>query len=275
MIKDLTCTVLGSGTSAGVPAIGCSCDVCTSDDPRNTRLRTAAAICWEDPDGVDRVLLIDAGPDLRQQVLRAGIDRCDGVLVTHNHVDHVFGLDELRRFNAVQKARLDVWAEARVQTHLRRVFGHIFEPESNINPSFVARLDLQPLEPGVPIERWGLKITPIRLMHGALPILGFRFEAADGRSEGPLPLAWCTDVSSVPDVSMDALSGLRTLFLDMLRERPHETHLHLDAATALAEHIGAGQTWFVHMGHEVDHATVEADLPSGMGLAWDGLICSS
>ena len=118
MIEDFSCIVLGSGTSAGVPAIGCACDVCRSSDPRDHRLRTAAAIRWVDPTGHSRVLLLDAGPDLRQQVLRAGFERCDGVLFTHNHVDHVFGLDEVRRFNALQRERIDVWAEPRVQGDL-------------------------------------------------------------------------------------------------------------------------------------------------------------
>lgn len=274
-IRDVELTVLGSGTSAGVPAIGCTCEVCTSSDPRNTRLRTAAALRWIDPEGSPRVILIDAGPDLRQQVLRAGIDRCDGVFITHNHVDHVFGLDEIRRFNAIQKERIDVWAEPRVQAHLRRVFGHIFDPGSNVNPSFVAKLDLGDLVPGEPLECHGLRIVPIRLLHGALEILGFRFESADGVNADPLPLAWCTDVSEVPAESRPQLAGLQTLFLDMLRERPHKTHLHLEAATSLAGALGASRTWFVHMGHEVEHARVEQTLPSGMGLAWDGLICSA
>jgi len=272
MIRDFSCIVLGSGTSAGVPAIGCACDVCTSSDPRDNRLRTAAAIRWVDPGGDSRALLVDAGPDLRQQVLRAGIERCDGVLITHNHVDHVFGLDEVRRFNALQRERIDVWAEPRVQADLRRVFQHIFSPEDNVNSSFVAKLDLCDVTPGVPIECHGLRITPVRLLHGALEIVGFRFDAADGEAVAGLPMAWCTDVSDVPAESVNLLSGLEHLVLDMLRIRPHETHLHLEAAETLALRLGAGHTWFVHMGHEVAHADTDAHLPAGMSLAWDGLV---
>ncbi len=268
-MQRLSCTVLGSGTSAGVPAIGCRCDVCTSTDPKDRRLRTAAAVQWIDDGGQDRVLLIDAGPDLRQQVLAAGIDRCDGIFITHNHVDHVFGLDEVRRFNVTMQAPVHVWAEPTVQANLRRVYAHIFEPQDNINPSFVATIELHDLAPTEPIELHGLTITPIRLLHGALPILGFRLDAPGGAQ--PLPLAWCTDVSAIPEASMALLTGVDTLFLDMLRERPHRTHLNLEAATALAGTLGARQTWFVHMGHEVAHAATEAILPEGCGLAYDGL----
>jgi phosphoribosyl 1,2-cyclic phosphate phosphodiesterase len=272
MIREFTCTVLGSGTSAGVPAIGCNCAVCTSRDPRDNRLRTAGALKWTDAKGDPRVLLIDAGPDLRQQVLRAGVKRCDGVLVTHNHVDHVFGLDEVRRFNALQRERIGVWAEPRVQGDLRRVFQHIFSPESNVNPSFVAKLDLHNVTPGVSFTCHGLRVTPVRLLHGALEIVGYRFDSADGADVEGLPLAWCTDVSQMPVDSAELLGGLSVLVLDMLRVRPHETHLHLEAAQALAASIGADQTWFVHMGHEVPHEATSASLPANMALAWDGLV---
>ncbi len=272
MIEDFSCIVLGSGTSAGVPAIGCACDVCRSSDPRDHRLRTAAAIRWVDPTGHSRVLLLDAGPDLRQQVLRAGIERCDGVLITHNHVDHVFGLDEVRRFNVLQRERIDVWAEPRVQGDLRRVFQHIFSSETNVNPSFVAKLDLCDVQPGVHIDCHGLRITPVRLLHGALEIVGFRFDTADGENVAGLPMAWCTDVSAVPAESMNLLADLEHLVLDMLRIRPHETHLHLEAAIALAQRLGARHTWFIHMGHEVPHAGTNEHLPAGMSLAWDGLM---
>jgi len=272
VMRDFTCTVLGSGTSAGVPSIGCHCDVCTSDDPRDTRLRTAAALRWIDADDQARVLLIDAGPDLRQQVLAAGIDRCDGILITHNHVDHVFGLDEVRRFNVTMREPVTVWAESHVQQDLHRVYRHIFEPEANVNPSFVAKIELRDVEPNGVFELYGLRITPIRMLHGALPILGFRVDAVDtASSASPLPLAWCTDVSEMPEVAMEQLRGLDTLFLDMLRERPHKTHLNLAEATALATRLEACHTWFVHMGHEVSHAAVTKQLSNGLKLAFDGL----
>lgn len=271
MVRDVRLIVLGSGTSAGVPAIGCHCDTCTSDDPRDQRLRTSAAVCWTDAADCERVVLIDASPDLRQQVLRAGIGRCDGIFFTHNHVDHTFGLDEVRRFNAMQKSTIDVWAEPQTLEHLQRVYQHIFHKQHNINDSFIASLEPRELTPGKSVELHGLVFEPLRFQHGNLPILGFRIEPAKA-DVPPLPLAWCTDVSSIPTATRPRLEGLQTLFLDMLRERPHTTHLSYDQAVAEAQAIGATQTWFVHMAHQIRHAPVDASLPSGMALAWDGLV---
>ncbi|MDP7029629.1 MAG: MBL fold metallo-hydrolase [Phycisphaerales bacterium] len=270
MITDVRCIVLGSGTSAGVPAIGCDCQTCTSDDPRDTRLRTSAAVCWTDPEGAPRTILIDASPDLRQQVLGAGITRCDGIFFTHNHVDHTFGLDEVRRFNIAQQAPIDIWAEPHTLEHLSRVYRHIFHPQHNVNDSFIAAVEPHTLSPGEPVELFGLRVEPLRLMHGNLPILGFRFEADDG-PDWPLPLAWCTDVSTIPEASRARLGGLETLFLDMLRERPHGTHLSTQEAIREAYALGARRTWFVHMAHQIKHAEVDDALPEGMALAWDGL----
>ncbi len=174
---------LGTGTSAGVPAIGCDCATCRSDDPRDRRLRTGGAVCWTDAAGHDRTVLIDATPDLRQQALAHGLRRCDAVLFTHNHVHHMWGLDEVRRYNAVMRAPIDVYAEPRTLEALRRVYQHVFEKEDNVNDSFVA--SLIPFEARVqePIDLWGLRFEPLRHLHGRLPILGFRIEPSP-----PLPL---------------------------------------------------------------------------------------
>ena len=274
MVERVRLIVLGSGTSAGVPVIGCECATCTSSDPRDQRLRTSAAVCWTDPDGQERVVLIDASPDLRQQVLRAGIGRCDGIFFTHNHVDHTFGLDEVRRFNVMQKASIDVWAEPHTLEHLERVYRHIFHKQHNVNDSFIASLDPRVLTPGQRVELHGLSFEPLRFQHGNLPILGFRIEPVAGEAP-PLPLAWCTDVSSIPDETRLRLDGLQTLFLDMLRERGHRTHLSCEQAVAEARSIGATRTWFVHMAHQIRHAQVDATLPNGMSLAWDGLVVTA
>jgi phosphoribosyl 1,2-cyclic phosphate phosphodiesterase len=270
MITDVRCIVLGSGTSAGVPAIGCDCQTCVSDDPRDSRLRTAAAVCWTDPEGNERTILIDASPDLRQQVLRAGITRCDGIFFTHNHVDHTFGLDEVRRFNVVQKAPIDVWAEPHTIDHLNRVYKHIFQRHENVNDSFIASVETHTLSPGEPVDLFGLRVEPLRFLHGDLPVLGFRIEADEG-PDWPLPMAWCTDVSGIPDETRPRLRGLETLFLDMLRERKHGTHLSCEEAVREAYAIGARRTWFIHMAHQIRHAEFDATLPEGMALAWDGL----
>ena len=273
-MRDVECIVLGSGTSAGVPAIGCTCEVCRSTDPRDVRTRTSGAIRFTDAEGRSRTILVDTSPDLRQQALREGLDRCDGIVFTHHHVDHLFGLDEVRRFNAVMQAPIDVYAEERTLVNIHRVYPHIFEAEKNINPSFVATLLPHQLDCFDPIHLHGLRITPLRFLHGRLPILGYRFDAedpVDSGADSPLPMAWCTDVSAIPPETWPHLVGLKTLFLDMLRHRSHPTHMTLQEAVSTASRIEAEQTWFIHMAHEISHAPVDAELPPGMGLAWDGL----
>lgn len=276
---------LGTGTSAGVPMIGCACAVCTSADPRDSRLRTAGAVRFKDAQGLERVLLLDAGPDLRTQALRARLMRCDAILLTHNHVDHVFGLDEVRRFNAVQRSPIDVHADEHTMASLRRVYQHIFEKDQNVNDSFVATLvprtlDGASIRSGVAIDAWGMRCTPIELLHGKLPVLGWRIEPgahlseaarAAGADLGPFPLAYCTDVSAVPPQSWARLRGLKTLVLDCLRERHHPTHLTLQQAVDIAAKVDAQQTYFVHMSHDLPHEATQARLPERMALAWDGL----
>ncbi len=263
---------LGTGTSAGIPAIGCACEVCTSTDPRDTRLRTSAAVQWTDPAGRPRTVLLDTSPDLRQQALRAGLTACDAILYTHNHVDHTFGLDEVRRFNAVMNRAIDLYAEEHTLAHLRRVYTHIFERDLNVNDSYVATLIAHRLDPARPLDLWGMRFTPIRLLHGRLPVLGFRIEPLSSASAPPFPLAYCTDVSGVPPESWSHFKGLRTLVLDALRHRKHPTHLTLADAVGIAHHVAAPNTWFVHMSHDLGHAQTDADLPAGMRLAYDGLV---
>ncbi len=276
-------TFLGTGTSSGVPAIGCGCLVCTSADPRDNRLRAGAAVSFVDPQGRDRTVLIDATPDLRQQAIRFGVKRCDAIVFTHNHVDHTFGLDEVRRFNVLQETPIEVWAEDHTMDHLRRVYQHIFEKHANVNDSFVATLIPRRIEPamvnGVGIDLFGMRFTPIRLLHGRLPILGFRIEpgglraggSAGGRAAGPFPLAYCTDVSGIPPETYPLMRGLETLVLDALRKRHHPTHLTLASAVDISERIGARRTFFTHMSHDLGHAETNAELPEGMALAHDGL----
>lgn len=263
-------TFLGTGTSAGVPAIGCDCAVCASSDPRDKRLRTSAAVQWTDAAGTARTVLLDASPDLRQQALAAGLRTCDAVLFTHGHVDHTFGLDEVRRFNAVMRRAIDVYADEPTLTHLRRVYAHIFD-RARDEESFVATLIAHRLEPERPVEVHGMHFTPIRLLHGRQPVLGFRIETREG-GPGPFPLAYCTDVSGVPPESWRHLQGVRTLVLDALRHRHHPTHFTLGQAVGVAHEVGAERTFFVHMAHDLAHAETEAQLPEGMRLAYDGLV---
>lgn len=272
MVRDLRFVFLGTGTSAGVPAIACECPVCTSRDPRDTRLRCGAAVRFTDATGHERVVLIDATPDLRQQALRHRLTRCDAILFTHNHVDHTFGLDEVRRFNAVQRAPIDIYAEDHTLAHLRRVYQHVFEADKNINDSFVAHLIAHRLDGRTPVDVHGVRFAPIRLLHGKLPILGFRIEPADARGHAPgFPLAYCTDVSAIPPESWPLLTRLQTLVLDGLRHRKHPTHLSIPEAVEIAHRIGAPRTFLTHIAHEVSHAQTEDDLPEAIHLAHDGL----
>jgi phosphoribosyl 1,2-cyclic phosphate phosphodiesterase len=278
MVRDVEVIILGSGTSAGVPVIGCSCDVCGSDDPRDRRMRCSACVRFRDGDGEERVILLDTSPDLREQALRHELARCDAILYTHNHVDHTFGLDEVRRFNMLMRRPIDVYAEERTMQFLHRVYQHIFDRANNVNDSFVATLVPRLIDPEAALDLHGLRFTPVRVLHGRLPVLGYRIEATDGRGgiaaeqPGPLPLAYCTDVSAIPPESWARLTGLRTLVLDMLRYRKHPTHFSTDESVAAAERIGADRTWFVHMTHDILHADLDPRLPGGMSLAHDGLV---
>lgn len=270
---------LGTGTSAGVPAIGCDCAVCTGDDPRDKRLRTSAAILIDDPRLAEpRTILLDTGPDLRQQALRFGLSRCDAIVYTHNHVDHTFGLDEVRRFNAVQQSPIDLYADDHTAEFLRRVYKHIFEKHHNVNDSFVATVIPHRIDPARSFHAASLRFTPIPLLHGRLPVLGYRIEREAPsaglafRDDDPFPLAYCTDLSAVPPESWMLLRGLKTLVLDALRHRHHPTHLTLDQAVNIADRVAPAQTFFVHMAHDLGHAETQASLPEGMFLAHDGLV---
>jgi phosphoribosyl 1,2-cyclic phosphate phosphodiesterase len=276
--SEVECLVLGSGTSAGVPVIGCACDVCSSDDPRDRRSRPSICLRFRDAFGSERLLLVDASPDLREQALRFRLGRCDGILFTHDHFDHIFGLDDVRRFNVIMSSEIDIFAERATLESLSRIYSYIFRRESNVNPSFVASLVPREIDVAAPWNVFGIRVTPIRVFHGRMPIVGFRFDAlgTDGRSVhpsvGPLPLAYLTDVSRIPDESWPLLQGLDSLILDMLRYEPHPTHFSVDEAVAAASRIAAKQTWFTHMTHEIRHRELDAELPASMRLAYDGLV---
>ena len=245
-------TVLGSGTSSGVPTIGCDCEVCQSPDPRDKRLRPSILLRY-----ADRNVVIDTTPDFRAQVLRAGIRRLDAVLYTHAHADHILGLDDVRPFNFFQKQLIPLYATEETFAVIRRVFCYAFEAPGE---SSAPRLDLRTLDGGV-FELFGMEFLPIRLDHGKGVTYGFRF----GRA------AYLTDHSRVPDESKAQLAGLDVLFLDALRRRPHPTHTTLDDAIALAGELGARRTYFTHMCHDLHHERTEALLPGNIRLAYDGL----
>ena len=245
---------LGTGTSAGVPMIGCHCEVCSSTDPHDHRTRPSVVILY----GPTRVL-VDTSPELRLQCVANGIDMIDAVVYTHAHADHVMGLDDVRRFNALRSGPLDVWADERTFTALDRCFGYAFvepSPEMKVfRPHLEKRLITGPFEIG------GVTWQPIPLLHGGAPILGFRI----GK------LAYCTDVNEIPEATFDLLRDLDVLVLDALQWKTHFTHFSVDEAIAAAKRIGAKQTLFTHIAHGMGfHEATNQKLPSGMRLAFDG-----
>ena len=258
---------LGSGTSAGIPMIGCQCEVCRSDDPRDNRTRPSVLVSF--PDGKDqqfnRQLLIDAAIDMRLQITRHDICRLDGVFLTHSHADHVFGLDDLRRFNVVMDQPITIYADQSTIDDLRRMFAYILEKHRNVNKSFVADLILQPIAPGKTIDMFGAAWTPIRLLHGRLPVLGFR---VDYRGAS---LAYCTDVSSFPAEAYPLLADLDVLVIDSLRYRHHPTHLTVDQALEQIDQIKPGRAYLTHIAHDIEHADLASRLPANVYLAYDGL----
>ncbi len=263
---SLELTFLGTGTSAGVPMIGCDCDVCTSDDPRDRRDRTSALVSYTDSQGQLRQYLIDTSPDMRHQVIRHKINRIDGVLYTHAHADHIFGLDDLRRFNAVMKQPIDIHAEPRVLESLRHMFPYVFTPEKNVNKSFIPMLIPHTLTPQESLQLHGATWTPIRLMHGRLPIVGFRVDL-NGES-----LAYCTDVSSIPPETYPLLHDLDVLVIDGLRHRHHPTHLTIEQAIDEIKQIKPKNAYLTHIAHDIRHAELEPQLPQSVYLSYDGLV---
>ncbi|MCS7083303.1 MAG: MBL fold metallo-hydrolase [Bacteroidota bacterium] len=248
---ELRVTLLGTGTSTGVPVIGCRCRVCTSSDPRDKRLRCSAWVRT-----ARTSLLIDTGPDFRLQALRYGIPRIDAVLYTHHHFDHVMGLDELRAFNYLQPDPIPLYASPEAASMLRHMFRYVF-----LDPPMPGIPKVQLNEIIGPFRIGELDIQPIPVWHGPISVLGFRIG----------PFAYVTDVSQIPEQSLPLLEGLEVLVLGALRYRPHPMHFSIHEAVSAARRLGAKQTYLIHLTHEVLHAEAEADLPEFVQPAYDGL----
>ncbi len=250
-------TFLGTGTSNGIPVIGCPCAVCASTDPRDRRSRTSAVV----RDG-DRTYLIDTATELRLQALAAGLDRVDAVLMTHAHADHTGGFDDLRRFNELAEAHLSVYADASTAAMLRERFAYAFVDKF---PFYGGKPDLTLHMVEGPFNLFGREVVPVPVRHGRLPIIGYRFG----------DLAYVTDAKTIPPASMELLRGLDVLVLNALRERPHPTHLSLAEAVAIVEELRPRAAYLVHLSHELSHTAASALLPSGIEVAYDGLTVRS
>jgi len=251
-MSPLRVTMLGSGTSSGVPVIGCTCAVCTSSDPRNRRLRPSLRL--DLPGGT---ALVDTPPDLREQALRSGLARLDAVLFTHAHADHIFGLDDVRIFNFRQGGAIPCHGSPGTLERVRAAFSYVFEEgeEGGGKP----KLDLVPVTG--PFELLGARVEPVPAWHGPTQVLGYRVGG----------FAYLTDVNRIPEESFPLLAGLEVLVLGALRYRPHPTHFTIAEAVEAAARIGAGRTYLTHLAHDVDHAAPGVALPPGVAFGHDGL----
>ena len=253
-----TLTVLGSGTSMGVPTIGCDCAVCQSRDPRDRRTRPSIMLSYRDSDHQARHVLIDTTPDFREQALREHIMHLDAVLYTHTHADHILGIDDLRPLTYRHKpGKMPLYATPRNCEFLRNMFRYIFEADYKFGG--LPLVELKAIEG--PVELFGASFEPVTVIHGETPILGFRFGSA----------AYLTDHSSVPPESLDKLRGLDILFLDALRYKPHPTHSTVEQSLQIAAEVKPKRTFFTHICHDLPHEATNAALPPGVQLAYDGM----
>ncbi len=250
-------TFLGTGTSVGVPVIGCDCAVCRSEDGRNKRFRSSVVVR-----AGETVVLVDSGPDLRMQALREGLREIDAVIYTHAHLDHVAGFDELRAFCWRKREPLPLHATAGCMATLRAMYGWAFSPEKLVEG--YVRPDARLIDG--PFFYGDLKITPLPVEHASVETVGFRFDFPGART-----LAYISDVKVIPAQTMELISGIDVLVVDALRTADHPTHFTLAEALAAIAESGAREAWLTHMTHEFDYETLDGQLPAGVRAAWDGL----
>ncbi len=247
----LRLTFLGTGTSMGVPTLGCECRVCLSSDPRDRRSRPSLLVEYD-----GHTVVIDTSPDFRQQALRSNLKRVDAVIYTHGHADHILGLDDLRAFN-ISQGTIPLYANANTQGIIRKTFYYIFS--GGTPNSTVPEVDLHEIDG--PFGLFGQEFIPVPVEHGLMPVLGFRF----GRA------AYITDFSRIPPDSMALLRELDLLVLDALRDRPHPNHSTIEQSLALVEELRPQRSYFTHIAHDLGHTQTNARLPAGVALAYDGL----
>jgi phosphoribosyl 1,2-cyclic phosphate phosphodiesterase len=246
-------TFLGTGTSQGVPVIACDCEVCTSDDPRDNRLRTSILV-----ESGDKTVVIDSGPDFRYQMLRAKVKHLDAIVFTHEHKDHVAGMDDIRAFNYIQQAPVDIYATTRVQLALKKEFSYIFAdfkypgiPQINLHT-----IDLESFNIG------SIHFTPVEVMHYKLPVLGFRIN----------DFTYITDAKTVTETEKEKIKGSKILVINALQTQNHISHFTLEEAISFAREINAEKTYLTHISHRLGkHQIIAGELPAGIELAYDGL----
>ncbi len=253
---EATLTFLGSGTSMGVPTLGCDCAVCTSTYPHNRRTRPSIRLEYD-----GHTVLVDTGPDFHAQALREGVRRVDAVLYTHGHADHVLGFDDLRPLSFHVKGGLPIYADDATADNIERIFEYTFRKENRYPTS--ARVEIHRIDrtPGAGFDLFGARFRRVPVTHGRQEITGYRFGGA----------AYLTDMSDIPPESVPLLQDLDVLILDALRRDPHPSHSHLDKSVAMVEQLKPRRAFFTHMSHELDHAATEAALPAHIRLAYDGL----
>ena len=247
-------TFLGTGTSQGVPVVACQCPVCISNDPKDKRLRSSVMV-----EAGGQCIVIDAGPDFRQQMLRQNVRHLNGILLTHEHVDHIFGLDDIRAFNWIQKQPTDIYAEERVQVAIRRIFDYVF---ATYRYPGIPEMHLHLIE-NKPFSIGGLDVLPIRGLHYKLPVFGFRI----GK------IAYVTDVNKLEPEEREKLRGLDVLVLNALRKEEHISHYSLPQALQIIAEVKPKKAFLTHLSHQMGfHAQVQKELPENVFLAYDGLI---
>ncbi len=247
---------LGTGTSVGVPVIACDCAVCTSPDPRNRRRRTSLYVT-----AGGTHILVDTPPDFREQALAYRMPRVDAVLFTHAHADHIFGFDDIRRYNTIQDGVIPAYAGPETLADLQRIFNYI--GTERVTGFYRPRITFQAVT--VPFAVGDVQVTPVPVEHGAGETLGFVFEYGGKR------LGYVPDCHAIPETSLAQLGDLDVMILDALRHRPHRTHLTVTDSVALLARIAARQSYLIHLCHEVDHGAVQATLPAGVAVSYDGL----
>jgi phosphoribosyl 1,2-cyclic phosphate phosphodiesterase len=249
-------TFLGSGTSMGVPTLGCGCAVCTSTDPHNRRTRPSVRLEYN-----GHVVLIDTGPDFHAQALREGVDRVDAVLYTHGHADHILGFDDLRPLSFPHPVAMPVYADDETAKTIERVFEYTFRTENRYPTSARVRMHRLDAAPGAGVDLFGACFRRIPVTHGRQTITGYRFGSA----------AYLTDMSDIPEESVPLLEGLDVLILDALRREPHPSHSHLERSIGFVEMLKPRRAYFTHISHDLDHEATNTTLPEGIQLAYDGL----